>query len=52
MTRRLIGTERLDVMINNLTKEDLKKGAEIKALADSLKAETELKLEFKRALDD
>lgn len=41
-----------EVEVHKLTKEDFKKGAEIKALTDSLKAETELKHEYKTALED
>ena len=35
-----------------MTKEHLKVSAENKTLSDSLKAETELKMEFKMALED
>ena len=35
-----------------MTKENLKMSADYKILTDSLKAETELKMEYKKALDD
>ena len=44
--------ERSEIEIHRMTKENLKMAADVKVLADSLKAETDLKLEYKKALDD
>ena len=44
--------ERSEIELHKVTKENLKMSAEKKTLSDSLKAETELKMEFKMALED
>ena len=44
--------ERSEIELHRMTKENLKMSADYKILTDSLKAETELKMEYKKALDD
>ena len=52
MSTRQLLFERSEIELHKMTKENLKMSAEKKTLSDSLKAETELKMEFKMALED